>query len=68
MEDAAFITQIVVVGSMATYTFDVTRDEKTGELIASCGFGEQGGPCTSGRDWNHLAEMLPDCVTTWEDR
>lgn len=67
MDAPAFITKVTVEGSMGSYEFAISTDEKTGHLVASCDLGEQGGPVTSGRDWNELAAMLPDCVATWED-
>lgn len=66
MDAAAFITKVTVEGSMDSYEFTISTDEKTGHLIATCE-RENGGPVTSGRDWNELAAMLPDCISTWED-
>lgn len=66
MDAAAFITKVTVEGSMGSYDFEISIDEPTGHLIATCKL-DNGGPVTSGRDWNELAAMLPDAVATWED-
>jgi len=58
------ITQIYVKSARWTYLFDV--EESEGMLVATCP-QPNGGLNTVGKDWNELADMLVDCVKTWEE-